>query len=187
MVQFYPSVSSVYCHFSGQIVLRPWIGRKSLEQIVLYRQQDCDLISEKLLEWYPAVGQTGPEFPDHFLLALRRQAMSAMPYGAEVMPFAQAQAIRMTEPAAGVGDMLDSGMHIQPADQQAAQTAAIFPDDRESLAILARDRDRVAYHCISSRVRSQSVSGLLWTGRCRSAVMRRIFAFGTPVALAILA
>ncbi len=85
----------------------------------------------------------------------------------EMMPLAQPQAIGMTEPAAGVSDMLDSGMHIQPADQQAAQAAAVFPDDRESLAVLAGDRRRLAYHCISSRVRSQSVMGLLRFGRRR--------------------
>lgn len=57
MVQFYPFVSCVDCYVSGQIVLRPRIGGKSGQQIVLDRQQDFDLIPEKLLEWLATFGQ----------------------------------------------------------------------------------------------------------------------------------
>lgn len=57
MVQFYPLVAGVDCYISRQIVLRPRIGCKSAEQVVLYRQQDFDLVAIEFLEWFPAVGQ----------------------------------------------------------------------------------------------------------------------------------
>lgn len=57
MIQFYPFAARVDCYISGQIVLRPRISGKPLEEKVLHRQQDLELIPEMLLESFAAIGQ----------------------------------------------------------------------------------------------------------------------------------
>lgn len=57
-----------------------------------------------------------------------------------MMPAAQAQAGVVPLAASRLGDVLDGGVDIEPAHEQAAQAAAVLLDYLEPAAILWTDR-----------------------------------------------
>ena len=65
---------------------------------------------------------------------------------AEMVPAAESQAGMMADSPASHRDVLDRGVHIRPAHEQAAQAAAVLFDNLESALVLGPYRLSFTYH-----------------------------------------
>ena len=103
------------------------------------------LITKKCLEGSAAKPKARAKFTDLQLHCPVADTASV------VVPHAKAQGCQMlravfADAPTGIGYVLDRGMRIQVPKQQAAQAAAIHPDDFESLALILAYPGRFTDH-----------------------------------------
>ena len=95
-------------------------------------EQNLDLVTEPILEQNSAMSQCGTQF---FPVSGDLSVISGMP---KMVPWAEPNRghVATLKPAPAVGDVLDGGVHVEVAHQQARQAATELADRVHALPLI---------------------------------------------------